>query len=309
MLGKARSLSQKNGAEVICLDFGSDDSYVDELFYHGADNIIQCSCRSDDYTVYAKIAERLIATYLPKLVLFPGTPLGKAVAAYAATTTASGLVADCIEIELSNDGYVFSRAALSSSAIASIVCTEGVQMCTVKPNIFIPYVKRIKTRRKKAQQYRCGVESSFSGFVELLGTKQRDDLQQGNLEKARAIFSVGRGVSDEDSELIRMLARYFGAQVGGTRIMVENGKLPKSSQIGQSGVTVAPELYVAFGISGANQHIVGIRNARKIIAVNIDKDAPIFQYADYAIVSDVHIVVKQLIEKTGAVYARIPVEA
>ncbi len=295
LLGKARSLAQENGAEVAGIYWGNDRKYAAILQSYGADEIIICDYADEEYTVYSEIVKQMINDYRPCLVLFTGTDLGKATAATVATMAGAGLVADCIEIQPQGyKKYIFSRAALSSSIIANIVCTDdGIQMCTVKPNIFIQYVKRNSEIQENLTEYHGGFNSKFTDCIKIKELLENTYEEFCNLEKSKIIFAVGRGVSDEDFEIIEELAQEYGAEIGGTRIMVENGKIPKSRQIGQSGTNVAPDLYVAFGISGANQHVAGIQNAKNIFAINNDEKAVIFEYSDYAMISDVHEVIKK----------------
>ena len=172
-------------------------------------------------------------------------------------------------------------------------------MCTVKPNIFIPYVKQVDFQKEEVEEFHCEVRSDYADRIHWVGTKENDTVEVCKLEKSKIIFAVGRGVSDEDFQGIQKLANHYGADIGGTRIMVEKGKIPKARQIGQSGVNVAPDLYIAFGISGANQHIAGIQNAKNVIAINSDEKAAIFDYSDYGMISDVHDVVENFVNKVN----------
>lgn len=299
LLGKARALSQDNGSEVLCIYWGGDRVYAKELIYYGANSVILCDCNAEDYTILTKAVKQILEEYLPNLVLFTGTSMGKAVAATVATLVGGGLVADCIEIQSKeNQKYIFFRAALSSQIIAKIVCTEdSIQMCTVKPNVFNQYVKRNEMVQENLLEYPCDLKSDYDDGLQVVELLENAYEEPCSLEKSKLIFSVGRGVNDEDFEAIKKLANLYGAELGGTRIMVEKGKIPKTRQIGQSGTNVAPELYIAFGISGANQHIAGIQNAKNVIAINNDEKAAIFSYSDYAIVSDVHDVVTNFMDK------------
>lgn len=297
VLGKARNLSLENCANIICIYWGGDREYAKVLLSYGAKKVMLCNYDVDDYTIYSKIVKLIIDEYNPSLVLFTGTGLGKAIAATVATLAGAGLVADCIDIQLRDKNkYIFSRAALSSSIIASIVCTDdSIQMCTIKPNVFTQCVKRIETEQESIEEYNCDVSSDFADYIQIVGSKEIESEEHCNLDKSKIIFAVGRGVSDDDFEEIKKLAIHYGAEIGGTRIMVEKGKIPKSRQIGQSGINVTPNLYIAFGISGATQHIAGIQNAKNVIAINNDENASIFEYADYGIISDVHDVIKNFI--------------
>ncbi len=296
LLGKARALAKENGAKVLCIYWGKDKEYAEALQCYGAGKVILCDYEDDDYTVLSEIVRHIITNYMPSLVLFTGTDLGKATAATVATMVGAGLVADCIEIKpQGHKKYIFSRAALSSSVIANIVCNEGeIQMGTVKPNIFIKYVEKGPEAEKNLTEYHNSFPGRFEDYIQAIKLQENTYVEPCNLEKSKIIFAVGRGVSDEDLKVIHELALEYGADIGGTRIMVEKGKITKSRQIGQSGTNVAPDLYVAFGISGANQHITGIQNAKNIFAINNDEKATIFEYSDYAMISDVHEVIKKL---------------
>jgi len=297
LIGKARSLLEDDGMVVcICMD---DETVAKELIHYGAQKVLLYEGARRDYLSVTSIVEESIKNVQPEMVMIPGTALGKAVAATTATAQEKGLIADCISIRTSEEHkYIFSRAALSSSVIVDIICTNEIgRMCTVKPNVFKKYIKEFH-ETGIVEKCTSPSENKLSSLVKLIDSETCNTDKALALEQAKVIFAVGRGVkNDADLEMIRQMANHYGAGFGATRTIVEDGRMPKSSQIGQSGINVAPNLYIAFGISGASQHVVGIKNAGCVIAVNSNKEAPIFQYADYAIVADVHTIVKELSQK------------
>lgn len=297
MLGKANELAAGNGAEVYTVCFGQEEKCLEELAEYGAGKIIACECdKNRSYAYYSEILEKLVEKYQFELVLFPGTVLGKKMSASLAAGISAGLVADCINIHIDEKHrYLFARAAMSSSIIAKIACNaDCVQICTVKKNVFKECVKKAKTAAYSVERYKVEAEDPFAGFVQVLSAEAAGNKQKFHIENANVIFGVGRGVEKEDIAKVKALADYYHADFAGTRPMTESGIIVREQQIGQSGVSVKPKVYVAFGISGASQHIVGLSSSTAVIAVNKDENANIFHYADYKIVADTHQVIDKL---------------
>lgn len=234
--------------------------------------------------------------YQAELVLFAGTPLGKRLSSTVSTGIGAGLVADCINIYTDDEyKYVFARAAMSSSIIAKIVCAENcVQICTVKKNVFKGSVKKDNNVKAEKVYLSFEIEDPCKDSIKVIS---KEDIVKNNnyhLESANLIFGVGRGVSREDIDKVKELAQYYNAEFAGTRPMTEENIIVREQQIGQSGVSVRPKVYVAFGISGASQHMVGLSSATIVIAINKDEKSAIFDSADYKIVADTHDVIEKL---------------
>lgn len=298
MISKARLLAEQSHHVVGAVCFGTYDRFFFErLFRHGANHIfcIQNEHAKDDYLAFSSMIKQVIAENAANLVMFPETAFCKAAAATISTELAAGLIADCVDIELFEGNFIFTRTALNSTIIADIQCINTrYQLCTVKNRVFHDVIFEIENAAGTIEFKEIHPRTSIYTSLKTIGVEsfQKDTVSIAN---AKIIFAVGRGISQEDFHRVQHLAGLVGAEVGGTRVMVENGLLPKSRQIGQSGIHVAPDLYIAFGISGASQHIVGMKSSKTIIAVNRDKDAPIIGYADYAIVDDAHNVIAGLL--------------
>ena len=256
-----------------------------------------------DNVRFASATSRLIHSCIkntaqpPDLILFPSNEWGRCCAAEAAVMLGGGLTADCVDIEWSPEqGFIFKRAALSSSVIAGIVCINTkLAMCTVKENTFPEMT--FSADEVKTIDDSCKPEDVLdTPKRKIIDIKPlRKTTSSGDLSGARLVFGFGRGL--DDISLFKKAAEACGAEIAGSRPVVEAGRLEKERQVGQSGISVAPAVYVAFGISGASQHMAGIKNAKTVIAVNKDPEAPIFRYADYKIVEDCDLFLEELYAK------------
>lgn len=169
-------------------------------------------------------------------------------------------------------------------------------MCTVRKNVFSNYVKEYM-EQGPVKEYVSETLCARHKGIKKLSSEICQVISDGKLENASVVFAFGRGIENEKVlKLLYQVADYFGAEVAGTRPVVEDGWLDRSRQVGQSGISIHPSLYFAFGISGASQHIVGIKNAKCIVAINHDEGAPIFEFANYSIVDDCESVLLSLAE-------------
>ncbi|MFC3745648.1 electron transfer flavoprotein subunit alpha/FixB family protein [Paenibacillus sp. GCM10012306] len=298
MLSKARQLAAQSGSVVGAICFGMHDSFFyNELFKHGAHHVfcVQQDYRDGDYLAFSDGIRHVIQKNRAQLVMFPDTPLCKAAAATIATELGAGLTADCLDIDFFEEKFIFTRTALNSSVIAEIHCIHTpYQLCTVKKRVFHDCVSEITDAGGTLDFIDIPANKSIYSALKSLGYESYRK-EEVDLENTKVIFAVGRGVKEQDFSSIQKLAKAVGAEIGGTRVLVENGLLPRSRQIGQSGIHVIPDLYIGFGISGASQHIVGMKSSKKIIAINNDKNAPIFRFADYAIIEDTRDVIADLL--------------
>ncbi len=234
----------------------------------------------------------------PSLLMFLDNQFAKVVAASLSSRFESGLTADCIDVELDEYGkFIFSRAALNDTVVARIKCiNSNFQMCTIKKNsIPIPEAK-LENVCGKIEKFDIKIDDELNNSsIEIIERVIRKDENKIDLNSAKVVLAVGRGVKSlETVSLIKKIAKKLNAEVIATRAAVEDGIIEKERQVGQSAISICPNIYFGFGISGASQHMVGIKNAKIIIAVNSDKEAPIFNYADYAIVDDLNNVLKEL---------------
>lgn len=233
---------------------------------------------------------KLLEKINPEIFILNSTTEGRELAPVVSSSLDTGLTADCTKIEIVDNKLVSTRPTFGGKLMASILCRKNPQMATVRVNTF----------KKK--------EFQFVGETEILEFDFSDDLKNENLsnlkteileftekgkgefvnlQNAKIIFAGGMGLKNKENfDKLKSAAEKFGAKVGGTRKAVDKGFIEKEFQIGQTGCCVTPEIYVAFGISGAIHHISGMENSKKIIAINTDKNAPIFAHSDMGIIED-----------------------
>lgn len=297
ILGRMQQLREKADfdCQVVCIGPQSEEE-IDELFWYGAGKVIFCESDKADLNCYIGILEEMIKVLKPDVVLFDDSE--HAVPAVLATRLGCGLVADCIDLDFKDGNLVFSRTAINSSMVADIICVQSqVSMCTVKENAF-QECRSMVPNDKKIQNYhtlmRATEGTSKYKLLEHIAVHNRSSV---NLKKAKVIFAVGRGIkNDKELEMVFAAARKFGAEVVGTRAAIEENYMEPDRQVGQSGVSISPDLYIGFGISGASQHMVGLKKARIIVAVNKDENAAIFKYADYCIVDHAVNILEWMLE-------------
>ncbi|URZ01268.1 electron transfer flavoprotein subunit alpha/FixB family protein [Clostridium felsineum] len=297
LVNKAYDLSCINKAHVTAVYIGkNDEEALKSLLQNGADKVLYAEYEEDEQIEIADILKQMISEYVPEMIMFLGNNTGKYLAAVCSTAFQAGLTADCVDISVLDDGdYVFSRAALNDSVIASIKAINcNTKMCTVKNNTF--YLKNYNFNKPThIEKFEYRLLSKKRPHDQILEKKKStvtmDDI---NWQSSKLVFAVGRGVlSKQNMEKIKILAVRYGAQVVGTRAAVEEGLIEQKRQVGQSGYSICPDVYVGFGVSGACQHIVGIKNAKQIIAINKDQKAPIFDYADYKIIDTVESIIEE----------------
>jgi electron transfer flavoprotein alpha subunit len=310
LVTKARELArQLGGARVGAFLLGSSVSRLaNVLFEHGCDDVyLSEHAELAVYRTlpYTAVITRLIAREKPEIVLFGATTTGRDLAPRVASQLLVGLTADCTDLQIgphedtvrkkTYDRVLYQiRPAFGGNIIATIVCPETrPQMATVRRGVM---------RKDQPQPGRKGnlVRTPADLTPESLVVKVLERVaaeKKVNLSGANIIVSGGAGVgSAQNFQLIRQLAAVLGAEVGASRAAVDAGFIDKPHQVGQTGTTVRPKLYIACGISGAVQHRVGMQNSGKIVAINTDPEAPIFSIAHYGIVGDLNEVIPKLIE-------------
>lgn len=300
ILTKAKELGEKSKMSVILTvigDFAIDQ--FDEMLDYGVDKIFLCKSNPImDVEEYSNILELMIRSCMPRLMLFPASETGRTAAAFMSVRFNVGLSAECVDVEYKGQGhFVFFRAAISSSVIAKIECINSeIEMCTIKENMFMEKRKE-KQKSFKIEYFKDYDKSKIKQkpSVEILSRRVFESTYKPDIENARVIFAAGRGISNPETlNLLKKVADKYGAEIVGTRAAVEENIIEKNRQVGQSGASITPDIYVGFGISGASQHIVGIKNSKLIIAINIDTQAPIFNFTDYMIVDDINAILIEL---------------
>ncbi|MFH1414848.1 MAG: electron transfer flavoprotein subunit alpha [Elusimicrobiota bacterium] len=301
LLGKARDLAEKLGCEVCAVLLGYNiKNEAQSLIHHGADKVyVVENPQLKDFLdePYTEVLCRLIADEKPEVILMGATTIGRAFASRVAARIHTGLTADCTELDIDPESRMLlqTRPAFGGNIMATIYTEHHrPQMSTVRHKVFRP-LEPDTGRRGEIITVDCTDDlSSRSKIVEII----KDETQHVNLTDADIIVSGGRGLGKpENFNLIEELAELLGAAVGASRAAVDADWIPYSHQVGQTGRTVAPKIYIAVGISGAIQHQVGMRSSDLIIAINKDPNAPIFDIANYGIVGDLFTVVPELIKE------------
>ena len=304
LLGKGRELSNALGVHLTLVILGANfDEKLDDFSQYGMDEIIyvKSPILKDYYSdLYAKVLSELIVGHKPEIILIGATPTGRDFAPRVAKKLNAGLTADCTGLEINPEtkNLLQTRPTFGGNIMATIrTPSSRPQMATVRPGIFKVPEKIKKDVKVRKIDYSFKEEDSVSKIVKIVNTSKTPV----NLHDAKIIVAGGRGVgSKENFKLIEDLASVLGAELGGSRITIELNWLDPDRQIGQTGVTVSPKLYIACGISGAIQHIVGMENSDIIVAINKDPDAPIFHFAHYGIIGDLHEIIPMLIEEIKA---------
>jgi electron transfer flavoprotein alpha subunit len=304
LLGQGRTLADDVGCKLcgmLLCDDESVDAFAEEAFAYGAEKVYAIASpllktyRTDPY---ARAATSLIRKYKPEVVLFGATTQGRDFAGTVATTLETGLTADCTGLDIDPETKYLrqTRPAFGGNIMAVILDYPNYrpQMATVRPKVFqMPG----RDESKRGELIREPLEMT----EEQVRTKVLEFLKGAemvNLVDAEIIVSGGRGIgSGENFKVIRELAGILGAAVGASRAAVDSGWIPYEHQVGQTGRTVRPKIYIACGISGSIQHQAGMKTSDIIIAINKDPEAPIFKIATYGVVGDLFTVLPLLKEE------------
>ena len=299
LLGIGKELAGGFGSNVCAFVIADKaDDLAKEAFAYGASKVYAVEnevFKSFRGEAYAKAAGFLLEKYKPEVALFRGTGMGIDISAAAAANLGVGICTDSIGLAIDGGKLKMTRAAFGGNYTVSVVNEKAVpQVATVRPKAFA-------MPEKDASRSGEVVKESFSLAEADLNTKVVEFLQSAttvNLIEADIIVSGGRGVGGEEGfKVLREFADVLGGAVGASRAAVDSGWIPYEHQVGQTGKTVKPKIYVACGISGAIQHLAGMRTSDCIVAVNKDADAPIFKAATFGIVGDYKAVIPKLIEK------------
>nr|MDO8045780.1 electron transfer flavoprotein subunit alpha/FixB family protein [Candidatus Baldrarchaeota archaeon] len=297
LLGKAREIADKKKCEVYSVLLGYQmREKAKELIYFGADKVFlydHPSLKEFDVINYKQNMVNLIREEKPEIVLIGATPLGRSLAPRIAAALKTGLTADCIDLQLDENGELIQvRPAFTGNLIAHIKTSTRPVMTTVRYKVF-------KARERDPTRKGDIVEKEVE-IVNNVGVRvvRKEPVEVVNISDAEIIVSGGRGLKKpEDLKILEELANLLGGVVGASRPLVDEGWISKDHQVGFSGNIVRPKLYLACGISGSPQHLAGMRDSEIIVAINIDPSAPIFNVADYGIVGDLYEIIPKLIEK------------
>ena len=303
LLTRGRTLADKRCTELVSILIGSDidPNGIQELFEHGADKVYLAENPKLKYYVndlYANVFVHLIKTYEPEIIIAGASTTGRTLMPYVAARIKTGLTADCtgLDIEEETGNLLQTRPAIGGNIMATIKTpNHRPQMSTVRPKS-TPVPPREEGRTGEIVRVDIPVEL-LNAREERLGFRamETDDM---NIQEADKIVSGGRGLKKgENFTMVHKLAHRIDAAVGASRDAVERGWAEYPQQVGLSGKTVVPKLYIALGISGTIQHLAGMKTSETIVAVNNDPDAQIFNVADFGIVGDIFEVVPELIKE------------
>lgn len=313
LLGEGRKLADSIGTELCAIILGENiENIIPELIAHGADKVYVAQSKLlEKYTTdgYTKVISDAINEIKPEIVLMGATNIGRDLAPRIAARVDTGLTADCTSLEIDQEDKKIkqTRPAFGGNIMATIVCPDHrPQMSTVRPGVM---EKAHRDDSRTGEVIELSIELNSKDIrTEVVETvKSKKNIV--SLTDAEVIVSGGKGLGkSEGFELIKELADKLGGVVGASRATVDEGWIDHSHQVGQTGTSVKPKIYIACGISGAIQHLAGMQSSDIIIAINKDENAPIFQVADYGIVGDLYDVIPKLmnaLDKTEELVAAI----
>ena len=300
LLGQASRLARAMNCRVTAVWIGKRAAGIPEaLAARGADRVILVEDDALAFPDEMRFADELCALarrYRPDVLLLGATAFGRSLAPRVSARLETGLTADCtgLDVDLQTGLLLQTRPAFGGNLMATILCPERrPQMATVRPKVFAAPAPDFGRACEIVREAPSGGASP----VQLLERLASDG--EVNIGDSDILVSVGQGIgSDANIALAERLARRLGGTLSASRPMVDAGRMPYARQVGQTGKTVAPKLYVALGISGAIQHMAGVA-AGTIVAVNTDPDAPIFQYAHYAVRADCGAFLREMLEALG----------
>ena len=307
LLSKGRKLAESLSGELQAVLIGHQlHALAEETFRYGATECLLADHPDlEHYNTlpYSRIMSELVDQHQPRILLFGGTFIGRDLAPRVASHTRSGLTADCTDLQISDVTYLRKdyaqlllqiRPAFGGNIIATIICPDSaVQMATVREGVMekIPLAQPVAGRITPVPYS----PEPADQLVRIIARHHEES--KVNLKAAPIIVSGGYGMGNwQNFQILYELAHLIGGEVAGTRAAVDAGFIDHQRQVGQTGVTVRPKLYIACGISGAIQHRAGMQDANKIIAINSDPDAPIFGCCHYGIVGEVMDVIPMLID-------------
>jgi len=307
LLGKGKDLANELDQELCAVLIGHDvKGLAKELAAYSTNRIYLAESEHlFQYTTdaFARVLTGLISKHKPNIFLFGATHVGRDLAPRVAASLGLGLTADCTGLSIKDGLLLQTRPAFGGNIMADIICpSTRPQMATVRPNVML------KGEPDHSLEP-CIIEETITIDPKSIRTKVMEVVKttiEGakRIDESDVVISGGRGLgSKEKFEMLEELAAQFGGVVGASRVAVDMDIRPKSFQVGQSGTTVSPDLYFAVGISGAIQHLVGMRSSGKIVAINKDPEAPIFEVADYGIVGDANEIIPALTDEIKRVKA------
>jgi electron transfer flavoprotein alpha subunit len=305
LLGKGRDIADKLGVDLTAVLLGDDvDSIAKDLISYGADKVLYAESKLlKHYTTdaYAKVICDLVNDRKPEILFIGASFIGRDLGPRVAARLSTGLTADCTALDVDSEtkNLLMTRPAFGGNLMATIVCGDHrPQMSTVRPGVF-EKLKKDTSRKGQIEKVKFSLsETDIRTKVEEVVKLAKDVMDIG---EAKILVSGGRGLgSKEGFDLLKELANVLGGSIAGSRAAVDSGWIDKAYQVGQTGKTVRPQLYIACGISGAIQHLAGMQDSDYIIAINKDENAAIMKVADLAIVGDYNKVIPEMISQIKA---------
>lgn len=301
ILGEGRKIADKLGVKLTALLLGHNISgLADNLGKHGADEVLVIdNPLLENYTTdgYTKAICEVATERKPGILFIGATFIGRDLGPRVAARLSTGLTADCtiLDVEVENGDLLATRPAFGGNLMATIACPDHrPQMATIRPGVFSKLP--VEDREFSVEEVNVSLEENDirTKIIEIV--KENKDIV--DISEAQIIVSGGRGVgSQENFKLLEELASVLGGTVAASRAAVEKGWIDKEYQVGQTGKTVRPTIYISCGISGAIQHVAGMQDSDMIIAINKDATAPIMKVADYAIVGEINKVIPEFINQ------------
>ncbi|MDK0698151.1 electron transfer flavoprotein subunit alpha/FixB family protein [Clostridium perfringens] len=304
LLGEGRKIADKLGSKLTALLIGSKvQNLVEDLSRHGADEVLVVDAPElEHYTTdgYTKAICELANAKKPNIIFIGATFIGRDLGPRVAARLETGLTADCtsLDVDVESGDLLATRPAFGGNLMATIVCPDHrPQMATVRPGVFEKLPLGENDTTVENVEVKFNSNDIRTKIVEII--KEHKDIV--DISEANVLVAGGRGIgSEENFKMLKELAEVMNGSIAASRAAVEKGWVDKDYQVGQTGKTVRPNIYVACGISGAIQHAAGMQDSDMIIAINKDANAPIMKIADYAIVGDVNKVVPEFIAQLKA---------
>ncbi len=290
----ALNLAKQLGLHAEAVVVGNEINNLNDLSRYGIGNLTHLKnelLTNYSPSAYAELIASFVKESAVKILIFPNTSMGIDLAPRVAAKLNAGIVMDCMKFEIKDNNVIATRPVYAGKAFIDVTLTSDIKIFTIRPNVFKPLAVDSTTVQTEVKQVENpNLSTKVTAFKK----------SEGKLDVAEAdiIVSGGRGMKGpENFHLIEELAEVLGAAVGASRAVVDAGWRPHREQVGQTGKTVSPSLYIACGISGAIQHLAGMSSSKYIVAINKDKDAPIFNVADYGIAGDVFEILPALTEE------------
>ena len=304
LLGEGRKIADKLGSKLTALLIGNKvQNLVEDLSRHGADEVLVVDAPElEHYTTdgYTKAICELANAKTPNIIFIGATFIGRDLGPRVAARLETGLTADCtsLDVDVESGDLLATRPAFGGNLMATIVCPDHrPQMATVRPGVFEKLPLGENDATVENVEIKFNSNDIRTKIVEII--KEHKDIV--DISEANVLVAGGIGIgSEENFKMLKELAEVMNGSIAASRAAVEKGWVDKDYQVGQTGKTVRPNIYVACGISGAIQHAAGMQDSDMIIAINKDANAPIMKIADYAIVGDVNKVVPEFIAQLKA---------